>query len=289
MRRKKEKTKVHFICEVGYEKKYTLIPGQALPIRLLQGEEERRDVEIKIHASLWREKDVYTDVSPSPLTLQYIRDMHLGELIHVHSTKDGFGTTVLRPEGQSPGAFAKAGRTVFPSSIAEIMTLEDQGTYVAGPACYAHLIPGIYARLTPDAPIPDNAERMWDIGTGEVGTFVRLPLPVVLGAFDTFHRQTWWQTELMRRAFAPYEETVPLLYDLLEDAEIGGKMGVFDCENYFYALPSPGPREGKVEQEKVSPKIAILPYTNGDAWAGIDLGRKHVKDWREVMRYLYKA
>lgn len=284
---------VHFRCEVRYGRNAVLIPGQAIPIGFYPKEandEKLGSVEIHVHAALFLGKRVYTDVATYPLERTYIEDEELSSSIYVHTIEDGYGYTVLKPQPVHPGLFDSEARVTSLYSIRDVFRDEDESIYVTGPACYIRTIPGIYAKLRRGMPKSPHDEWLWDVEKEDAYLFRRLPLPVILGQYDTFHHQKYWQKEAMKQAFTPFTGKVPLLSTLLQCAREGDERNIFDHTKYYYGFPASAPHEGIVREGGIYQKrIVLLPRVPHDAYFGIDKGRQHIGTWRSTFRQVYGA
>lgn len=295
---------VHISIEVHYitpeQQDYTLVPGQVFPVSTLPPDGRSRyrgklgRVEMMVFTSLWEGEKVYTDVSSSPLDEAYIRKEGLENHSYAHSTKDGFGITTLKFDSALPGMFGRGERSVAPYPISLLLAHERRARYVRGPAVHMHLVPETYLRLRDTATrVPGDVQR-YDVFSGTVGNYRRLGLPIVLGAFDTFlGREKPWQHQLLEAYMSPSAtrgyELVGFIGGLADPGtgERSGDVegGPYDKYEYYLSYA-----EGYLSHDQPyigvpNPRMTFIsPYTKGDAWAHLDVGRRRVSDWKEGIR-----
>lgn len=295
------KPRVHLGCEVHLISGIhdaVLVPGQAFPISLYQGKLADRvsvpgRVEIRIFASLWAGDELYTDLGSAPMSVRYIKDHGLASTICAHSAKNGFGITVLDTRNNIPGAFTNDSRLSAEYPVDEILEREYKSMRVAGPEAYVYMVPHIYARVV-DSVQPIKGEvQLWDALDEKVHRFVQLPVPVVLGEFDTFsRRQEPWQKELLREAMIPGAYEPALLQMMLTHASFEpGIAGYFDDTCYYYAVHCKGgnPNPRFMWAKDYRGYLADLPYVKRDVWFPIDLGRRHVLTWKDTFKHRYSS
>lgn len=288
MNRKVElKLRVHFSLDVlwasGTHPTSILVPGQAFPVTTVQDSiiedlnPVNGHVELKVYTALFRGDSVYTDTATAPVTKEYVDQEEMRDYANIHSMRGGFGITVLNPENQIPGSFSSTGRTILPYSLRELYDREEASEYVAGPACHMRIVPSIFAKLRPNVTSRQGDMELLDAETGETAMFRKLPLPLVLGSYDTFYRHPdKWQKKLLRDFMSPARYMGVYLHTLLESA------GIYDYTRYYFAFPSKKPAALVPLEKRGRLRTAVIPYKRHDVWQPIDLGRNRVFHWDKV-------
>lgn len=274
--------KVHINIEVIYRGDkgiIYLVPGQAFPVPFsFKGKEDVGLVEIKSYVSLWEWNDrIYTDITPGPLYIGYLKRERLDLVNNTHSTRDGFGITsydVSRSNIQ--GRFNRREREVYSYPLRLALEHNNHARYVSCPACVIYMMPEMYVKLTDHAPYKRGDVKLYDILTHRVCRFRRAFMPIVLGKFDPVHHPVRWQKKLISEDMSPMHLKGYLLKMKLEEAG----HSIYDTDFWYLAYPVSKRPCSRIHHR--SPKermIAVAPYIKGDALAPIDIGRKRVFSW----------
>ncbi len=299
---KSRKPRVHFSLDVLWEAEETepaiLVPGQAFAVSTFQDRTILKDpnpvkgkVTIKVFCSLHRGDAVYTDASGQPIDMQdLVRDEML-DYTNIHISKKGFGVTVLSPEDQVPGSFSNCGRLVLPYTLRELYEREQNSRKVMGPACHMYMVPSIFVKLTSKAsPLKGDVELL-DVELGETAMFRKIPLPVVLGDFETFHKPAAWQSLLLQQHNSPTRCQKLYLRTLLGSLTdpVTGASNIYESGRYYFALPGKTPSEIVPLSERGRIMIADIPYKRYDVLHDMDLGRKRVFSWEKQLMYQHRS
>lgn len=294
---KMRKHNVHISIEVKYkigEKSIHLLPGQVIPFPIVPREgipEEWKNLgraEITVYASLWEGDRVYTNLSSSPLSKEYILREQMEGYGTGHATYGGFGATHLYLDGPVPGVFGHKERWTGSYPLELILKHDEEARFERGPACAMHLVPETYLKLTKYAsPLPGDV-RLYDVFSREVCTFRRLGLPIILGEFDGLcGRETRWQKVVLEEYLSPLANRGYKTFGIvscLRDPKTGetnqGKKGPYEKYVAYlaYRIPSP-PNEVVTYSQPLPRPMFIAPYDRGDILAPLDLGRSRIHTW----------
>lgn len=302
MIKKSRKPRVHFGLDVLWETEETepaiLVPGQAFAVSTFQDRNIVQDpnpvkgkVEIKVFCSLHRGDAIYTDADSQPVEKKDLIDENMLAYTNIHSQTRGFGVTILSPDEQVPGSFAGHGRTVLPYGLQELFQREQISRIMMGPACHMYMVPSIFAKLTDKASTMDGDVELFDVEIGETAMFRKLPVPVVLGNFETFRKPTPWQKLLLHHHTSPglcMKLYLATMLSTLTDP-VNRTSGIFESGRYYFALPSKGPSEIVPLSKRSIIMTADLAYKRHDVWDVIDIGRRRVFGWEKQLAYIYRS